>query len=140
MAGIPQVSVLAPRIVQPIYIDAPAAPGNHLALFAEHNSVWYLRQHRKHERCYLTRISSWSVCWNLMIAGRKTQAIYFHKRLTIPNNLLQLNGRDIPFCNYCNMFWYDLRQENNMEISREVRIQGLARVKHKEIIYIQSGR
>jgi hypothetical protein len=44
-------------------------------------------------------VGSWCQRWNIKINEGKTQAIYFSKRLRMPGDELQLNGRNIPFVN-----------------------------------------
>jgi hypothetical protein len=39
------------------------------------------------------------VDWNIEINERKILAIYVSRRLRVPDDMLQLNGRDIPFVN-----------------------------------------
>jgi hypothetical protein len=60
----------------------------------------------KHEPCVhfklqrgLTAVNSWCERWNITLNGGKTQASYFTRRPRVPDNMLQLNGRDIPFVN-----------------------------------------
>jgi hypothetical protein len=47
----------------------------------------------------LTAVGSWCQRWNIKIKEGKTQAIYFSKRLRMPEDDLQLNGWNIPFVN-----------------------------------------
>jgi hypothetical protein len=47
----------------------------------------------------LTAVNSWCECRSIKINERKTQAIYFSRRLRVPEDVLQLNGRNIPFVN-----------------------------------------
>jgi hypothetical protein len=44
-------------------------------------------------------LKSWCERWNIKINEGKTQAIYFFRRLRFPEDMLHLNGRDIPFVN-----------------------------------------
>jgi hypothetical protein len=46
----------------------------------------------------LTAVNSWRERLNIKINERKTQAIYFSRRLK-SDNVLQLKGRNIPFAN-----------------------------------------
>jgi hypothetical protein len=102
-AGVPQCSVLAP-VLYTLYInDAPAAPGIHLALFVDDISIY---ETEKHERRVfnkfqrgLTAMGSWCQHWNIKINEGQTQAIYFSRRRRLPEDDLQLNGRNIPFVN-----------------------------------------
>jgi hypothetical protein len=102
-AGIPQGSVLAP-VLYSLYInDAPAAPGTHLALLADDICIYATEKYERRVLCKLQRglavVNSWCERWNININVRKTRAIYFSRRLRVPDDVLQLNGRDIPFVN-----------------------------------------
>jgi hypothetical protein len=44
-------------------------------------------------------MGSWCQHWNIKINEGKTQAIYFSRRLRLPEDDFQLNGRNIPFVN-----------------------------------------
>jgi hypothetical protein len=44
-------------------------------------------------------MNSWYERWHIKINEGKFQAIYISRRLRIPDNVLQLNERDIPFVN-----------------------------------------
>jgi hypothetical protein len=107
-AGVPQGSALAP-VLHSLYInDAPAAPGTHLVLFAD-DTCTYARE--KHERRVfnklqrgLTAVESWCQHWNIKFNEGKTQAIYFSRRRRLPEDDLQLNGRNIPFVNSFNIW------------------------------------
>jgi hypothetical protein len=44
-------------------------------------------------------VNSWCERMNIKFNERKTQAIYFSRRLTVPDDELQVNARDIPFVN-----------------------------------------
>jgi hypothetical protein len=44
-------------------------------------------------------MNSWCERWNIKINEWKTRAIYFPRRLRVPEDVLELNGRDIPFVN-----------------------------------------
>jgi hypothetical protein len=99
--GVPQGSVLAP-VLYSLYInDAPAAPGIHLALFADDTCVYETEKNarrmlNKFQRV-LTAVGSWCQLWNIKLNEGKTQAIYFSKRSRMPVDDLQLNGRNILF-------------------------------------------
>jgi hypothetical protein len=102
-AGVPQCSVLAP-VLYSLYINnAPAAPGIHLALFADDTCVYATGKHERRVlnklQRGLTAVRSWCQRWNKKINEGKTQAIYFSKRRRVPGDDLQLNGRNIPFVN-----------------------------------------
>jgi hypothetical protein len=102
-AGVPQGYVLAP-ILYSLYInDAPAAPGIHLALFADDICAYATEKHERRVlnklQRGLTAVGSWFQRWNIRINEGKTKAIYFSKRRRMPGDDLQLNGRNIPFVN-----------------------------------------
>jgi hypothetical protein len=44
-------------------------------------------------------VNSWCERWNIKINEGTSQAICFSRRLTVPDDVLELNGRDIPFVN-----------------------------------------
>jgi hypothetical protein len=82
---VPQGSVLAP-ILYSLYInDAPAAPGTHLALFADDTCIYATEKHErrvfKKLQRGLTAMGSWCQHWNIKINEGKAQAIYFSRRL-----------------------------------------------------------
>jgi hypothetical protein len=87
-----------------LYInDAPAASGTYLALFADDTCVYATEKHERRVLCKLQRgliaVNSWCERLNIKVTEGKTQAIYFSRRLSVPDDVLQLNGRDIPFIN-----------------------------------------
>jgi hypothetical protein len=47
----------------------------------------------------LTAVGSWCQRWNIKMNEGKTQAIYFSRRRRMPEDELQLNGRNIEFVN-----------------------------------------
>jgi hypothetical protein len=87
-----------------LYInESLAAPGTHLALFADDTCIYAKEKHEhrvlsKLQRG-LTEARSWCERWNMKINEGKTQAICFSRRLTVAEDVLQLNGRNIPFVN-----------------------------------------
>jgi hypothetical protein len=44
-----------------------------------------------------TAVKSWCVRWNVKINEGKIHTIYLFRKFGVPKNVLQLNGRDIPF-------------------------------------------
>jgi hypothetical protein len=101
-AGMPQGSVLA-QVLYSLYInDAPAAPGIHLALFADDTCVYATEKHERRVFNKLQRgliaVGSWCQRWTIKINEGKTQAI-FPKRRRMPGDDLQLNGWNIPLVN-----------------------------------------
>jgi hypothetical protein len=42
-------------------------------------------------------VKSWHKYWNIKNNEGKTQVIYFSTRIRVPENVLQLNGRDLTF-------------------------------------------
>jgi hypothetical protein len=102
-AGIPQGSVLAP-VLYSLYInDAAAAPGTHLALFTDDTRIYATEKHERHVLYKLQRglnaVNSWCERWNVKNNEEKTQAIYFSRKLRVPDDVLQLNGRYILIVN-----------------------------------------
>jgi hypothetical protein len=83
--------------------DAPAAPGIHLAVFADDTCVYATEKHERRVLNKLQRsliaVGSWCQRWNIKINKGKTRAIYFSKRRRMPGDDLQLNGRNILFVN-----------------------------------------
>jgi hypothetical protein len=81
----------------------PAAPGTHLALFADDACIYATEKHER--RVFnklqrgLTAMGSWCRHWNIKINEGKTRAIYFSRRRRLPEDDLQLIGRNIPFVN-----------------------------------------
>jgi hypothetical protein len=82
---------------------APAAPGAHLALFADDTSIYATEKHERHVLCKLQRrftaVNLWCERWNIAFNEGKIQAAHSSIRLRVPDDVLQLNGRDIPFVN-----------------------------------------
>jgi hypothetical protein len=102
-AEVRQGSVLAP-VLYSLYInDASAAAGIHLALFADDTCIYATEkyEHRVFSKLQrgLTAVGSWYQRWNINISQEKTHAVYFSRRRTVPEDDLQLNGRNIPFAN-----------------------------------------
>jgi hypothetical protein len=103
VAGVPQGSVLAPVLYNLYINDAPVAPGTHLALLADDTCIYATEKHERRVtnklQHGLTAVGSWCRHWNIKINEGKTQAIYFSRRRRMPEDELQLNGRNIPFVN-----------------------------------------
>jgi hypothetical protein len=83
-SGVPHGSVLAP-VLYSLYInDAPAAPGIHLALFADGTCVYATEKHElrvlNNLQRGLTAMGSWCHCWNIQSNEGKTEAICFARR------------------------------------------------------------
>jgi hypothetical protein len=97
--GVPQGCVLAP-ILYILYInDAPAAPGSRLVLLAD-DTCTRIYTTGKHEGCVLCKlqrglsaVKSWYERWNIQELRRSVSP----EDLRVPQDVLQLNGRDIPF-------------------------------------------
>jgi hypothetical protein len=102
-AGVPQGSVLFP-VLYSLYInDAPMAPGTYLALFVDDTCIYVTE---KHECCVLCKLQRgltaenlWCERWNMKINEGNSQMICFSRRLTVPDDVLQLSRRDSPFVN-----------------------------------------
>jgi hypothetical protein len=92
-------SVLAPIFYR--LNDDPAASETHLALFADDTCIYAIEKHERRVLCKvqrgLTAVKSWCERWNIKINEWNTQTIYFVRRLGVPEDVSQLNGRDIPF-------------------------------------------
>jgi hypothetical protein len=92
-------------ILYSLYInDALAAPGTQLALFEEDTCIYATEKHERRVLCKLQRglavVNSWCERLTIKINEGKTQATYFSRRLRVPEDVLQLNGRGIfPFVN-----------------------------------------
>jgi hypothetical protein len=50
--------------------------------------------------------------WNIKINEGETQTVYFSRRHRVPDDILQLNGRDIPFVN--NVTYLDVTCDRRM--------------------------
>jgi hypothetical protein len=100
---VPQGSVLAPVLYRLYINDVPAAPGIHLSLFADDTCVYATEKHERRVLNKLQRgliaVGSWCHRWNIKINEGKSQAIYFSRRRRMPEDDLQLNGRNVPFVN-----------------------------------------
>jgi hypothetical protein len=101
--GVPQGSVLA-LLLYCLYINHdPSAPGTHPALFEDDTFIYATEKHERRVLCKLQRgltaVNSWCERCNINISEENTQAIYFSRRLRVPDDVLQLNGRDIPIVN-----------------------------------------
>jgi hypothetical protein len=79
--------------------DALTASATHLAQFTDDTYICATEKHERLVLCKLQRgltaVNSWCERWNIKISEGKTRVIYFSRR--IPDSVLQLNGRDIPF-------------------------------------------
>jgi hypothetical protein len=84
-AGVPQGSVLASILYSLFINDAPAAPGTHLALFADDTCIYATEKHERRVLSKLQRgltaVNSWCERWDIKINEVKTQAICFSRRL-----------------------------------------------------------
>jgi hypothetical protein len=119
-----QGSVLSP-ILYSLYInDVPSAPGTNLALFADDTCIYGTQKHERHVICKLQRgltaVNSLCARWNIKFNEGKTHAIYFCRRLRVPDNVLQLNRWDIPFANYATYLGvtFDRRMSRRHRIER----------------------
>jgi hypothetical protein len=103
--GFPASSILD-AVLYSLYInDVLAAPGTHLALWTDDTNI-RVYETEKHESIALRKLqreliatNSWCERRNIKINGGETQAIYFSTRPRVPDEVLQLNGREIPFLN-----------------------------------------
>lgn len=79
----------------------------------------------------------WCELRNIKISEGKTPATYFSRRLTVPDDVLQLKGRDIPFVN--NVTYLGVIFDRRMTWRHHIKSdcsQGLLHV-HKELFSIQ---
>jgi hypothetical protein len=103
-AGVPQGSVLSP-ILYNLYInDTPQASNVNLALFADDTCLYATDRKegyvlRKIQRG-LDSMAAWCERWNIKINEDKTRGIYFSHQNRLPDSLLTLNERNIPFVNH----------------------------------------
>jgi hypothetical protein len=71
--------------------------------FADDTCIYATEKHESHVVCklqsILTPANSWCVRWNRETNEGKIQAICFSRRLTVPDDVLQLKGRNISFVN-----------------------------------------
>jgi hypothetical protein len=85
-----------------IYV-ASAAPGTHLALFTDDTCFYATEKLEGLVLCKLQRgltaVNSWFERWNIKMDDWKIQVIYVSRRLRVSEEVLQLNGRDIPIVN-----------------------------------------
>jgi hypothetical protein len=77
--------------------------GINLVLFADDTCLYATDRNegyvlRKIQRG-LNSMATWCESWNIKNNEDKTWAIYFTHRNTLPDSLLKLNGRNIPFVN-----------------------------------------
>jgi hypothetical protein len=88
-----------------IYIymnDAPSAPWIHLALFADDTCIYSTEIRKRRVLCNLQRgltAVKWFERWNIKINEGKLPAIYFSRRLRVPEDVWQLNGGNTAFVN-----------------------------------------
>lgn len=92
-----------PSTVQSIYNDTAAAPGTHLAFFADDTCIYAAEKHERRVLCklqrVLTAVNQWCESWNIKIVEGR-----FHEiRFSDDEVQLLVNERHIPFVNKCNM-------------------------------------
>jgi hypothetical protein len=95
-ALVPQGFVLTP-VLYSLYINSTSAEvGTHLALFADDTCTYATEKHESRVLCKLQRgltaVNSWCERCNIKINAGKIQAIYFCRKLRVPDDVLQLNG------------------------------------------------
>jgi hypothetical protein len=101
--GVPQGSVLSPTLYSWYINDTLQTFGVNVALFADDTCLYATEPKegyilRKLQRG-LNSMATWCERWNIKINEDKTRAIYLSHRITFPESLLTLNGRNIPFVN-----------------------------------------
>jgi hypothetical protein len=100
-AGAAQGSVLAPILCSLYINDVPAAPGAQLALLADDACIYVTEKHERRVLCKLQRgFTAGNSCCdrcNIKFNEGNGQAIYFSRRLRVPDDVLHLNERDIPY-------------------------------------------
>jgi hypothetical protein len=76
---------------------------SHLFLIAGNTCIYETEKHERRVLCKLQRgltaVNSWRERSNVNINKRKSQAMYICRRIKVPDEVLQLNGRDVPFAN-----------------------------------------
>jgi hypothetical protein len=82
---------------------SPKTIGVNLALFAD-DTCLYATEHKegyvlRKVQHGLNTMLAWCEHWNNKINEDKTQAIYFSHQRRLPDSVLTLNGRNIPFVN-----------------------------------------
>jgi hypothetical protein len=92
---VPQCSVLTPILYSTHINDALAAPVAHLALFAADTSIYATEEQkrrvlRKLQRS-LTAVNYWCEGLNIKINEGESNAIYFSRRLSVSDEVLQIN-------------------------------------------------
>jgi hypothetical protein len=96
-AGVPQGSILSPRLYNLYINNTPQTYDVHLALFAVDITERGLCSEKTPEGSKLNGDLVWALEYK--INEDKTRTINFCYRITGPDFLLTLNGRDIPFVN-----------------------------------------
>jgi hypothetical protein len=92
------------RHIQLYINDTPSqTPGVNLALFADDTCIYATDRKegyvlRRVQRV-LNSMATWCESWNIKINEDKIREIYFTHRNRLPDSLLTLNGRNIPFVN-----------------------------------------
>jgi hypothetical protein len=79
-----------------LYKIAPASPGTHLVLFMDDTCIYEIKSELQ---CSLTAVKLCRMSWNIKINEEKTRAIYFSGRCKVLEDVLQLNGQNIPSVN-----------------------------------------
>jgi hypothetical protein len=102
-AGVPKGSVLSPTLNNLYINDTPQTSGVNLALFADDKDLYATDRKEGHvQRKIQHGLNCMAACcerWNIKINEDKTRTIYFNLRNRLPDSLLPLNGRNIPFAN-----------------------------------------
>jgi hypothetical protein len=100
---VPQGSVLSLTLYNLYINDTPQTPCVNLAIFSDDTCLYATDRKegdvlRKIQRG-LDSMAAWCVRWIIKLNEDKTQAIYFTHRNRLPDFLLRLNGRNLPFVN-----------------------------------------
>jgi Reverse transcriptase (RNA-dependent DNA polymerase) len=103
LAGVPQGSVLAPRLFIIYTSDVPKAAGTTQALYADDTAI--LASSRNAEsvslrlQAAIDALEDWYTDWRFEVNPEKSTAVLFQRRRLQPGTPLEMYGRRIPWTN-----------------------------------------
>jgi Reverse transcriptase (RNA-dependent DNA polymerase) len=106
LSGVPQGSVLAPRLFNIYVSDVPKTVGTSQALYADDTAI--LASGRNAEsvsrrlQTAVDALEDWYVEWRFDVNPEKSTAVVFQRRRLLPGPALQMYGRRIPWTNQAN--------------------------------------